>query len=429
MLAGLAWTQNGGRDDENPPDDRIPTVDDLAAALDEPWMADELDGRVEDSPFGDLTVDPVDDYEGPQFVPIFDPWVARSILKGRDWDHAAQVLEYLHDGWASWTEGQRGPHPLIDVVRAYVRRPVPAEPNLRRDRILPGNMAMVAKSHRREGRLLRLFSPAAHRRGQLVMPGFGYSDADGPALPLALYHLGNPNPQHGGGRGAPLAQRLFIESILALSLADRRLNRPIVLQVTLRDLLARLYPGGRTPRPNEYWTRLMRAVEALDAMDARIPWHDPDTGKGGNRRVVSVGDIPRGPGALDDDVGIVVYLPPGSGDGPLVTPTLGEWGVKSGRAYNALLNLAYRWFDPGITRYPVRGGRHWLQSQDPGRYPALSDADVVSITQPLTTRAARRKAAADGWGTLRALESAGELRIDGRRVLPPSVPNESPDDQ
>ena len=33
----------------------------------------------------------------------------------------------------------------------------------------------------------------------------------------------------------------------------------------------RLYPGPRRPKPNEYWPRLMGAVEALDAMDA------PDT--------------------------------------------------------------------------------------------------------------------------------------------------------
>ena len=74
--------------------------------------------------------------------------------------------------------------------------------------------------------------------------------------------------------------------------------------------------------------------EALDSMDARIPWQDPNTGRGGLRRVVSVGDIPRGPDALDDVVRMVVDLPPGSGPGPLVTPTLGVRGAaKSAPAY------------------------------------------------------------------------------------------------
>ena len=71
-----------------------------------------------------------------------------------------------------------------------------------------------------------------------------------------------------------------------------------------------------------------------------------------------------------------------------------------------MLNLAYRWFDPGVTRHPVPGGR-WVQVQDPKRYPALSDADVVAITGPLSARAARRNLAVEGWEVLRKLEDAG----------------------
>ena len=209
--------------------------------------------------------------------------------------------------------------------------------------------------------------------------------------------MGQDHPHHGGGRGAPLALRLFVEAVLAVGLDDRHTDKPIALEVPLRDLLDRLYPGPRKPRPNEYWPRLMRAAEALDAMDARVPWVDPETGRGGLRRVVSVGDIPRGPDALDDFVRVVVDLPPGSGPGPRVTPTLGEWGTRSAPAYFALLNLAYRWFDPGVTRHPTRGG-HWLQAQDPERYPELSNADVVAITRPLSARTARRKTAAEGLG-------------------------------
>ena len=182
---------------------------------------------------------------------------------------------------------------------------------------------MVSPSHKRAG---RLFSPAAHRRGQLVMPGFEVADSEGPALPLALYQLGQDNPERGGGPAAPLALRLFVEAVLAAPYDERNVGQPVVLQVTLRDLLDRLYPGPRRPQPNEYWPRLMSAVESLDRMDARIPWHDPETGRGGFRRIVSVGDIPRGPGALDDVVRMIVDLPPGSGPGPKVSPTLGAWG-------------------------------------------------------------------------------------------------------
>ena len=215
-------------------------------------------------------------------------------------------------------------NPLAPLVKAYPT-PVNGKANLRPDRILPGKLAMVNPSHKRAG---RLFSSAAHRRGQLVMPGFEVADSEGPALPLALYQLGQDNPERGGGRRAPLALRLFVEAVLAAPYDERNAGQPVVLQVTLRDLLERLYPGSRRPKPNEYWPRLMSAVEALDTMDARIPWHDPETGRGGLRRIVSVGDIPRGPGALDDVVRMIVDLPPGSGQGPKVSPTLGEWGGK-----------------------------------------------------------------------------------------------------
>ena len=403
------------------------------------------------------------------------------------WDLApkqVRVTGWAFGGLVTWRDGvefhapagellatakkRRVPNPLAPLVKAC---PVQGQANLRPDRILSAKLAMVNPSHKRAGRLLGLFCPAAHRRGQMALPGFGfeYADYDGPALPLALYQLGQDNPHRGGGPSAPLALRLFVEAILAapydqrnagqpvvlqVTLRDlldrlypgprrpkpteywprlmraveailaapydqRNAGQPVVLQVTLRDLLDRLYPGPRRPKPTEYWPRLMRAVEALDTMDARIPWQDPNTGRGGLRRVVSVGDIPRGPGALDDVVRMLVDLPPGSGPGPLVTPTLGAWGARSAPAYHTLLNMAYRWFDPGVTRHPVRGGYHWLQVQDPERYPALSDADVVAITRPLSTRAARRNLAAEGWQTLRQLEDAGELRIEGRRVLPP----------
>ena len=91
-------------------------------------------------------------------------------------------------------------------------------------------------------------------------------------------------------------------------------------------------------------------------------------------------------------------LPPGSGPGPKVSPTLGAWGARSAPAYSAMLNLAYRWFDPGVTRHPVHGGHH--------------SAAIGA--------AARRNLAVEGWEVLRKLEDAGELRIEGRRVLPPA---------
>ena len=109
-----------------------------------------------------------------------------------------------------------------------------------------------------------LLTPAAHavNRGgeQLKLPGFGLDrDRIIPALPLAL--------------------RLWVESILAVGLTDREHHSPTVLEIPLRNLLAKLYPGKRRLRPNEYWPRIMKAVEILDS--TRIPWEDPETRQGG----------------------------------------------------------------------------------------------------------------------------------------------------
>ena len=78
----------------------------------------------------------------------------------------------------------------------------------------------------------------------------------------------------------------------------------------------------------------------MDAWTPAYPGLTPTPGEGG----------PGAWSAPDDAVRMVVHLPPGSGPGPLVTPTLGAWGAKSAPAYTALLNLHYRWFDVGVTR-------------------------------------------------------------------------------
>ena len=134
-----------------------------------------------------------------------------------------------------------------------------------------------------------------------------------------------------------------------MSQQDRRSGKPTDLNISLRELLSRLYPGQRTPRPTEYWPRIMQAVHALDSDEARIPILDPDTGRYEMRRIVSVGGIPRGAGHLDDNIRIIVDLPRGSEHGPQVSQNLGKWGLKSAPGYRLLLNLAYAWHDVGRT--------------------------------------------------------------------------------
>ena len=85
---------------------------------------------------------------------------------GEEWHAPARDLVDI-------SEATRRLNPLAPLLRAWERgQPVEGRPNLLPDRILPAKLAMVDPSHERADRMMRLFSPAAHRRGQLVLPGF-----------------------------------------------------------------------------------------------------------------------------------------------------------------------------------------------------------------------------------------------------------------
>ena len=228
----------------------------------------------------------------------------------------------VHQAWKALPKVDRPQHPISPLVEAWQERPKKGTANFRDDRILPARLAMVEQNDRRAG---RLFASALHivqqDKQQMLLPGFELDKPRlCPALPLLLYDLGG-GPGMDRSAPAPLALRLWVESILAVGLDDRTRNQPVALEIPLRNLLKKLYPGKRRPRPNEYWPRLNQAVEVLDA--TRIPWQNPESGKGGLQRIVSVSSIPRGPGATDDPVRIIVDLPPGSGVGPGSQPEPG----------------------------------------------------------------------------------------------------------
>ena len=88
---------------------------------------------------------------------------------------------------------------------------------------------------------------------------------------------------------------------------------------------------------------------------------------------------------LDDAVRIIVDLPPGSSKGPVVSPHLARYGVQSAPLYRGLLNLAFLWFDPDKTRFPVGAGKHWLQVEDPKRYPTITNDLLIELFYPTST--------------------------------------------
>ena len=349
----------------------------------------------------------------------------RSIAGPRTVIRVEWPVRDIADRWITLDPDQQPEFPLTLLVQAWHSRRRPAMLSTRTTgRIIPAELGMATQADRRAG---NPFSHAAHvGEGQLVLPGF-QTDRTAPALPLQLYDLGLGAVHAEKSTGAPLALRIFVESILAVSQQDRRGEGPVVISMTLRDLLNRLYPGPRRPKPREYWPRLMKASETLDSTEARIPWYDPDIGRGGLRRVVSLVDIPRGPGALDDLVSIVVDLAPGSQNGPQVSDNLGLWGLRHRREYRTLLNLPYWWHIPGQTVRPVGRradgkGRHWQRATDPDRYPAMSDDELVDIVFPTSGRARVSNLVGEARQVLKNLERAGELRILEDKILPPLNP-------
>ena len=340
-------------------------------------------------------------------------WVLGGLATWRDgMEYLAPAGEILEGANA-----KRLPNPLAPIVQAWLKRPMPVEANTRPDRILPAKLAMVSQHDRRAG---RLFSPAAHVAqgldgGQTVLPGFE-RETGGPILPLALYDLG-AGPPTSRGRGAPLAARLFIEAVLSVPMDSR--NRAVVLELSLRDLQERLWPSRKLSRERAH-RAIVRAGEVLDTMDARIPRIDPKTGHIGLYRVVDIRALPPRPDS-DHPVVLRVHPMPGNGQGPIVTPTLADWGVRDAAGWRGLINLAYRWHNPGVTRYPVGDRQRWVQSNDPERYPELTDDDLVDIFYPTSVSRARRDNVYKARLTVARLEAAGELRVKGRRVLPPGA--------
>ena len=332
-----------------------------------------------------------------------------------------------HEEWAErYRAGLQHKHPLAALVRIWQNRPPSVVPNLRPDRIIPSKLAIVSgQAADRDGRRTggRLFTPAGftvqYADGQLVLPSLELEGETltGPCLPLTLYDLGAGSVEARRSRSAPLALRIFIEAVLAAPL-DRR-DIPVHVAITWRDFLARLWPHGAPKGHGRRYEALEAAADALGSGAARIPWEY--NGRGGRRQVVALRDIPRGPGHLDDLVQVTVDLPPGSGNGPIVSPRLHEYGVRSAPAYRTLLNLAYAWHDPGRLLVPTskQRGAPWTPVEDPDLYPGMTDREIIALCFPTSSTRNRRVLARRAREVLEGLTADGEIQIRKGRLLPP----------
>ena len=364
--------------------------------------------------------------------PTFEGYVLKEVCGS----HRAAVLldgdpgiQEAHAHWRALPPDERPEHPLLALVSAWQKwkeeQPIVRPINDRQDRGMPTKVAQ-GKNHRLFSPFMRAAEVADAAPGtQLVLPGWS-ATVDGlimPMLPHALFDLGAGKVVKQVGDAAPLALRLWVESIRFVSMEDWGLDRPIVLIVDMRELLARLYPYRR-PSPREYYPLLAAASDALD--QGWLPYEDPATGLYRARRVVLVDDMPvyqEGQSILDAKIGLAVRLPPGSKEGPILSPNLHYWGVDSAVMYRLLLGIAFQWWEPGRTHTPVRRGKRvfWVQSDDPKNYKPLTDAQIARLCFPTSTIQQQRVKEHRARDMRQTAIETGEMReVDGKLLPPPA---------
>ena len=74
-----------------------------------------------------------------------------------------------------------------------------------------------------------------------------------------------------------------------------------------------------------------------------------------------------------------------------------------------------------MTKIPLRKGkpRHWVQVNDPDRYPYISDQDLVMLAFPSSAIQNRRVLLQRTKAVVAQLQEAGELRVVKGRIIPP----------
>ena len=302
--------------------------------------------------------------------------------------------------------------------------------NTRLDPLFPTSIVHGRKSRSYgESRLVRAIrankSPQAHFAN--MRPG-GVDQDIGQAAPVELWDLAM-GAQH--NKSAGLAARIFVDVLLDIRLGDfeTAATKGVLLPgEPIDEFLVRLYPiGHRSWRPSRQFQGLRAAISVLEDPETRIAWEDPKTNRRGERRVVVPVDFPL---KWDSNawVRFAVFLPPGSTDAfildRIATRAAGAHSVTAWRLY---LNLSAHWGQPGKLRMPVRGGRTWLQVNDPKRYPIIDDKQLVAMAFPGKKRgmwtpeqvAKRRHQASRALTWLEETQLVAlQAESRGRRILP-----------
>ena len=273
------------------------------------------------------------------------------------------IPEDAHAWWLTLPERQSEEHPLLSLVRAWQGRPALVEHEARRDKaIVPKVEAGTIHPDRQHGMLfggltdgrkppetqLPLLPELSHRNRVGIL-----DIVDATGVPIMAK-----------GRGAPLALRFGIRSLLTVKPNDRR-HDSVRVALTLGELAAGLYAGRWR---NQHWPKLRNVL--LEARNYGMlinggrslwfPW--------------AVRQLPaeHAP-SIDDLVVIDLAFPPGSAEGPLIDlAALDQLGVESAPRYRAYLAVYSLNWQKGVTRVPVDKRRgQWRWAMDASKYPVL----------------------------------------------------------
>ena len=258
-------------------------------------------------------------------------WLGNLLVSAATIDHTTALASMMLSNllaieWLLHTKEYRTHESVLrPLIEHWQSLPRTVAPELRPDRIMPsklfGRWPTGSKADRHFLDLAALAEQTALRstvpEGQLVLPAIDLPPQDRAIVPTALLTLYDALAPTGSGNGAaPIALRLFVEAVQALPLEDRGDGSTARLQLPLEHLRWRLWPN-----PNSHISieRLRSDLfDALDVLDRLwLPWQDPETGKGGDWRVVLGRNIGR---SWDGDLILDIALPPGSRNGPICCP-------------------------------------------------------------------------------------------------------------
>lgn len=266
-------------------------------------------------------------------------------------------LEEAHGWWRDLPPPRRPRHPLAPLIDAWQRMtPWPVEADRRPRAILPSSLRGAQRDPETLPLDLDRITPLGPIREpeQGYLPGLAPPPSVVPPVPwLTLYDLTGSGRVQSRGRGAPLAQRLFVEVLTAVHAGDRDPEWITAPPITLRDLFVWCWPrywdpekwNRRTHRQgdwsggyqrNKHLRPLRYALVELDNM--RIVYGRYE------RRLIRVDDLPTADTALDDPIRFHVRHLPGSDRGPMIDRALTRrWGVVSAAAWRSSIRLAYLW--------------------------------------------------------------------------------------